>query len=100
MPEAQDFDCVSGFCDAVKNQIGSANELTNVSPSPHEPASMRKTNQRFGFCYQTIPKGDRRLGIVLSDKSDDFTKVVASWCFLERLVMQQFVSIHLSKTGS
>ena len=40
---------------------------------------MRKTNQGFGFFNQTITKGNRRLRIVLSDKSDDITKVVASW---------------------
>ena len=53
-----------GFYDAVNNQIGSANQLTNISSSPHEPASMRKTNQGFGFCNQTITKSDRRLRIV------------------------------------
>jgi hypothetical protein len=47
-------------------------------PSPHEPTSMRKSKQGFGFCNQTITKSDRRLRIVLSNKSDDFTKVVAS----------------------
>jgi len=36
-------------------------------------------NQRFGFCNQAITKSDRRRRIVLSDKGDDFTKVLASW---------------------
>jgi hypothetical protein len=96
VPETQDFDGALGFCDAVKNQIGSANQLTNISPSPHEPASMRKTNQGLGFSNQTITKSDCCMRIVLSDKSDNFTKVVAGWFCQHYFVIHDCICVFIS----
>ena len=57
---------------------------------------MRKTNQGFGFFNQTITKDNRRLRIVLSDKSDDFTKVVASWFSQDYFVIHDCICVLIS----